>query len=99
MASKRTRNDSPLRPVPSGESRNLLALRNVVDLWMMGAAIGLGVAGHLPEYLASQGVLVVGSLTDDEVVAWDVDREPPMQRAEIAAAIRERLEGLARGSG
>jgi hypothetical protein len=54
------------------------------------------------KYLASHGVLVVGSLTDDELVACDLDpelREAPMERAEVAASVRERLERYARGIG
>jgi hypothetical protein len=45
-------------------------------------------------------VLVVGALTDDELAACDVDTalsEMPVERAEVAAAVRERLEHLARG--
>ena len=55
---------------------------------------------RLPEYLASQGVLVVSSLTDDELVTCDAEselKEAPVERAEVAAAVRERLERYARG--
>ena len=101
MPSRRDRNDWPLGAVPDGESRNLQALRKVIDAWMSGAAHGRA-AGHLPEYLASQGVLVVGSLTDDELLACDVGREvreTPMERAEVAASVRGALERIARGNG
>jgi hypothetical protein len=100
MPSRRDRNDRPLGAVREGESRNLRALGNVIDAWLSGAASGLP-AGHLPEYLASQGVLVVSSLTDDELLACDVGgdgRETPMERAEVAAAVRDRLERIARGN-
>ena len=102
MPSRRDRNYRPLGAVPEGESRNLRALRKVIDAWMRGAATSLAPAGHLPEYLASQGVLVVGSLTEDELLACDVGREvreTPMERAEVAAAVREGLERIARGNG
>jgi len=85
-----------------GEHRNLRALQNIIDRWMTDAATGVAAAGHLPEYLASQGVLVVDSLTDDELVSCGLDSEvseKPMERAEVAAAIRERLNGFARGNG
>jgi hypothetical protein len=45
-------------------------------------------------------VIVASSLTDDELLARGVDqesRESPMERAEVAAAVRERLERIARG--
>ena len=87
---------------PSKGSPNLRALRNVVDRWMTEVTVGLKGADRLPEYLASQGVLVVGSLTDDELAACGVERElgdVPMERAEIAATVRQRLERFARGDG
>jgi hypothetical protein len=81
-------------------SPNLRALRSVIHRWMTEVGAGLKGADRLPEYLASQGVLVVSSLTDDELVACDAEselREAPMERAEIAASVRERLERYARG--
>jgi hypothetical protein len=67
---------------------------------MTEVAAGLKGSDRLPEYLASHGVLVVGSLTDDELVACEVEpelRKAPVERAEVAASVRERLERYARG--
>jgi hypothetical protein len=66
------------------------------------AAPGLvaGVAKAVAESLASRGVIVPSSLTDDELLACEVDqrsKESPMERAEVAAVVRERLERVARG--
>jgi hypothetical protein len=85
--------------VPSNGSPNLRALRSVIHRWMTEVGAGLRGADRLPEYLASQGVLVVSSLTDDELVACDAEselKEAPVERAEVAAAVRERLERYAR---
>jgi hypothetical protein len=63
-------------------------------------ALVAGVAKALAESLASAGVIVPSSLTDDELLACEVDQEStesPMERAEVAAALRERLERIARG--
>jgi hypothetical protein len=65
-----------------------------------GPALVAGVAKALAESLASRGVIVPSSLTDDELLACEVDqesKESPMERAEVAAAVRERLERVARG--
>ena len=62
-------------------------------------ALVAGVAEALAESLASRGVIVPSSLTDDELLACEVDqesRESPMERAEVATAMRERLERIAR---
>jgi hypothetical protein len=51
-------------------------------------------------FLAARGVLVPSTLTDDELLACDVEqesKESPMDRAEVAASIRDRLERIARG--
>jgi hypothetical protein len=59
-----------------------------------------GAARALAETLAGRGVIVPSSLTDDELLACEVDqdsKESPMERAEVAAAVRERLERIARG--
>jgi hypothetical protein len=59
-----------------------------------------GVAKALAEGLASRGVIVPSSLTDDELLACEVDqeiRDSPIERAEVAAAVRSRLERIARG--
>jgi hypothetical protein len=50
--------------------------------------------------LAAEGVLAPRALTDDELLACEVDqesRESPMERAEVARSVRERLERFARG--
>ena len=50
--------------------------------------------------LAAEGVLVTRVLTDDQLLACEVDqesREPPLDRAEVAAIVRERLDRFARG--
>jgi hypothetical protein len=63
-------------------------------------ALMAGVAKALAESLASRGVIVPSSLTDDELLACEVEqesKESPMERAEVAAAVRERLERVARG--
>jgi hypothetical protein len=51
-------------------------------------------------FLAARGVLAPSALSDDELLACDVEqesRESPMERAEVAASVRERLERIARG--
>ena len=51
-------------------------------------------------FLAARGVLVPSALSDDELLACDVEqqsKESPMERAEVAASVRERLERIARG--
>ncbi len=61
-----------------------------------------GVAKALAATLAGQGVIVPSSLTDDELLACEVEqelRESPLERAEVAAAVRSRLERIARGEG
>jgi hypothetical protein len=63
-------------------------------------AVLAGVVKALAESLASRGVNVPTALTDDELLACVVDqesKESPMERAEVAAAVRERLERLAKG--
>ncbi len=48
----------------------------------------------------AEGVLVPSALTDDALLACGVDpesRESPVERAEVAASVRERLERIARG--
>jgi hypothetical protein len=63
-------------------------------------ALVAGVARAIAESLARRGVIVPSALTDDELLACEVDkesRESPMERAEVAAAVRERLERIARG--
>lgn len=57
---------------------------------------------RLAEWLieTSPSVLVPAALTDDELLACEVDqetRESPMERAEVARAVRDRLERFARG--
>jgi hypothetical protein len=50
--------------------------------------------------LAAEGVLITRALTDDELLACEVDqesRETPLDRGEVAALVRERLERVARG--
>ncbi|MBA2458716.1 MAG: hypothetical protein H0V43_07150 [Gemmatimonadales bacterium] len=45
-------------------------------------------------------MLVPSALTDDALLACGVDpesRESPVERAEVAASVRERLERIARG--
>ncbi len=51
--------------------------------------------------LAAEGILAPGALTDDELLACETDqesREAPMDRAEVAASVRERLKRFARGA-
>ena len=65
--------------------------------------LGQALRADLPQwaaFLAARGVLVPSALTDDELLACDVERqskESPMERAEVAATVRERLERFARG--
>ena len=65
--------------------------------------LGQALRSDLPQwaaFLAARGVLVPSALTDDELLACDVEqqsRESPMERAEVAASVRERLERFARG--
>ncbi len=50
--------------------------------------------------LAAEGVLAPSALTDDELLTCEVDqesRESPVERAEVARSVRERLERFARG--
>jgi hypothetical protein len=61
--------------------------------------LNLGMVMTLAEHLARRGVLVP-SLTDDQLLACDVDQESrqfPTDRAEVAATVRARLERFARG--
>jgi glycine/serine hydroxymethyltransferase len=63
-------------------------------------ALVAAVAKALAESLARRGVIVPSSLTDDELLACEVDqesRQSPTERAEVAAVVRERLERFARG--
>jgi hypothetical protein len=63
-------------------------------------ALVVGVARAIAESLTSRGVIVPSSLTDDELLACEVDeasKESPMERAEVAAAVRVRLERIAKG--
>ena len=50
--------------------------------------------------LATEGILAPSALTDDELLACEVAeeiRETPVERAEVAASVRNRLERIARG--
>ena len=63
-------------------------------------ALVAGVAKALAEGLARRGVIAPSSLTDDELLACEVaqeSRESPMERAEVAESVRQRLERIARG--
>ena len=54
------------------------------------------------EHLAARGVLVPPALTDDKLLACEVDqetRQSPVERAEAAASFRERPKRFARGEG
>lgn len=57
---------------------------------------------RLAEWLidTSPHILVPSALTDDELLACDMDQESrhtPIDRAEVARAVRDRLERFARG--
>ena len=59
---------------------------------------------RLAEWLidTSPHILVPSALTEDELIASDVDQEssqPSRDRAEVARAVRDRLERFARGEG
>jgi hypothetical protein len=60
----------------------------------------VGVAKALAESLASRGVIVPSRLTDDELLACEVDpteQGVPSGAAEVAAAVREGLERITTG--
>ena len=66
------------------------------------AALGGQGGGVLAEWLidTSPHILVPSALTEDELIACDVDQEssqPSRDRAEVARAVRDRLERFARG--
>ena len=67
--------------------------------------LGQALRSDLPQwaaFLAARGVLVPSALSDDELLACDVEqesKESPVDRAEVAASVRERLERVARGEG
>ena len=85
--------------------RNIEALTELLlnalpqpNVWQL--RLSSQVAKALAESLASRGVIVPSSLTDDELLACEVDKESkqsPMERAEVAAAVCERLERIAKG--
>ncbi len=50
--------------------------------------------------LATEGIVAPSALTDDELLACKVDQEArasPVERAEVAATVRDRLQRIARG--
>jgi hypothetical protein len=62
--------------------------------------LNLGMVMAFAKHLAARGVLAPSALTDDELLACAVEKETgeaPMERAEVAASIRDRLERIARG--
>jgi hypothetical protein len=56
---------------------------------------------QMARFLASRGVLVPGVLTEDELLACGgMDQEAqqvPVERSQVAANVRKRLERIARG--
>lgn len=75
--------------------RNVIALKQLIREWSHTAQ-----SVDLPEWMASQGVLVPSALTNDQAVEIGADAvgAMPIDPAEVALYVQEGPERIARGS-